>query len=314
MSIYDTSYTKPNSVFGFKKEKALCPQCGRRSFNLQTLNGKIIDERVGSCDHANKCGYIYRAADYFRKNPGLRIKTEQTPYTPPPQKPPSFMDSLLPDAYRSNASGFVNYLLKVFPIDRVIKVADDYKLGANKYGNVIFWQIDMQSRCRSGKVVSYKSDGHRGEYMTWMHSVLKLESFNLSQVLFGEHLLTQDTKSPICLVESAKSAVIGSIVQPELIWLSTEGASNWNIDKLLPLRQRHVVVIPDLWKEPPTGKKDWHLLVNMLRSMDVDAHYWDKLEQIATPEQREKGWDIADFLLETFNNDQLSRYNQIHCE
>lgn len=314
MSINCTSYTTTNSGFGFKKGKALCPHCGRRSFILQTLNGKIIDEHVGYCDHANSCGYKYPAKEYLRKNPGLCFKAEQVSYTPPPPKPPSFMDQLLPGTYRSNASVFVQFLLSVFPYEQVCQVSDDYKLGADKYGRVIFWQIDIHGRCRTGKVVSYKPDGHRGKYMNWMHSVHKLESFNLAQVLFGEHLLTQDTKSPVCLVESAKSAVIGSIIQPELIWLSTEGASNWNIDKLLPLRQRHVVVIPDLWKEPPSGKKDWHSLVNMLRSMNVDAHYWDKLEQIATPEQREKGWDIADFLIETFNNEQLSRYNQIQCE
>jgi hypothetical protein len=35
--------------------------------------------------------------------------------------------------------------------------------------------------------------------------------------------------------------------------------------------------------------------------MDIDAYYWDELEQNATSDQREKGWDIADFILERFN-------------
>jgi len=299
MSTINTTYTEANLPWGYKKGKEHCPQCGRRSFNLQTKNGKVIDELVGYCDHANSCGYIYRAADYFKRNPGLRFKAEQPTFTPPPARPPSFMDSSLLNTYRSNANSFVQFLLSAFPKETVYQTTEIYKLGADKYGNVIFWQIDKQGRCRGGKIVSYKPDGHRGTYINWMHSALGLKNFNLAQVLFGEHLLSTDTQRPVCLVESAKSAVIGSMVYPDYLWLSTEGAINWNIEKLSPLRQRQVVVIPDLWKRPPTGKKDWHSLVNVLRAMGIDAHYWDKLEQIATPEQREKGWDIADFLLET---------------
>jgi hypothetical protein len=301
MSTIYTTYTDAYSAWGYKKGKECCPKCGRKSFNLQTKYGQVIDKSVGYCDHANSCGHSYRAAEYFRRNTNNRFMNEQASFTPPQTRLPSYMDSSLPANYRSNTSSFVQFLLGVFPKDMVYQASEAYKLGSDGYGNVIFWQIDIQNRCRAGKIVSYKPDGHRGKYLNWMHSVLKLKDFNLAQALFGEHLLSMDLKSPICLVESAKSAVIGSVVRPEYLWLSTEGAINWNIEKLSSLRQRRVIVIPDLWNKPPKGKNDWHLLVNVLRSMDIDAYYWDELEQNATSEQREKGWDIADFILERFN-------------
>jgi hypothetical protein len=46
--------------------------------------------------------------------------------------------------------------------------------------------------------------------ISWVHSVLKLPNYNLSQCFFGEHLLIDTTKT-VAIVESEKTAVIASV-------------------------------------------------------------------------------------------------------
>jgi len=291
--------------FGYSKLKVFCPHCGRKSFNLQTLDGEVISDTVGYCDHSNSCSYSYFAKEYFKQNPNLhKIEYHLKKVFEP--KVPSFMEESLIQKYRSNESGIIKYLLTIFPTKAVYKVAEQYKLGSYNNGNVIFWQIDEQGRCRTGKIVSYGSDGHRNGYMNWMHTTLKLTDFNLVQSLFGAHLLALEPEKTVCLVESAKSAIIGAIVNPNYLWLSTEGATNWRMEKLLPLRHRKVIVYPDLWKNPPKGKCDWHKLVDLLMSIGAKASYCDILEQISTQEQRDGGYDLADFILNEFKKNENS--------
>lgn len=78
-------------------------------------------------------------------------------------------------------------------------------------------------------------DGHRvknGQTSTvdWIHSLLKrrhelAEEWQLSQCLFGEHLLNTYPDKVVVLVESEKSAVIGSAIFPGYVWLATGGKS-----------------------------------------------------------------------------------------
>ena len=75
-------------------------------------------------------------------------------------------------------------------------MVDDYKIGTAKDTSCIFWQIDSLKRVRTGKLIRY-ANGHRykGNGGTnWAHSKLKLEGFNLSQVVFGAHLINKGPK------------------------------------------------------------------------------------------------------------------------
>ena len=71
---------------------------------------------------------------------------------------------------------------------------EDYRLGATRDGAVIFWQIDRENKVRTGKVMQYNPEDGQTSAVNWIHSILKrqrvlAEEWQLSQCLFGEHLL-----------------------------------------------------------------------------------------------------------------------------
>ena len=105
-------------------------------------------------------------------------------------------------------------------------------MGATRDGSVIFWQIDRTGKVRTGKVMQYNpEDGHRikggqTSAVNWIHSILKSSVCwqrigNYPNAVFGEHLLKTHPDKVVVLVESEKSAVIGSAIFPDYVWLAT---------------------------------------------------------------------------------------------
>lgn len=71
---------------------------------------------------------------------------------------------------------------------------------------------------------------------------------------FGEHLLKTHPDKVVVLVESEKSAVIGSAIFPDYVWLATGGKSQMREEKLRVLSGRTVLLFPDAdayaeWKQ-----------------------------------------------------------------
>lgn len=94
----------------------------------------------------------------------------------------------------------------------------------------------------------------------------------------------------VALVEAEKTAVICSAVFPEFLWLATGGLGQFN-DRVKVLLGRQVIAFPDLgacdiWRKKA---KDYPLL---------DITVSDYLEKNATPQQREMGADLADWVVE----------------
>ncbi|MDD4033515.1 MAG: DUF6371 domain-containing protein, partial [Bacteroidales bacterium] len=183
-----------------------------------------------------------------------------------------------------------------------------------KSRDVIFYQIDTEGRCRTGKIMKYdRETGHRikderiGGRITWVHSILKQsgdpklrlpDRWELTQCLFGEHLLRQYPLKHVALVESEKTAVICSSFWPEYIWLATGGKSQLN-DRLQVLRGRKVVAFPDVdgffeWKE------------KLSRVPEVEIVVSDVLEKHATVEDRACHVDIADLLIRQHRKEHIA--------
>ena len=198
-------------------------------------------------------------------------------------------------------SDLVTFLRTV--IDPVVLegLIDDYRIGVTKSKATIFFQIDVQGRCRTGKIMMYDPEtGHRIKdpdvpgRVTWVHSMMKKagmlpENWELSQCLFGEHLLPLYPDKPVGLVESEKTAVIAAGLMPKYLWLATDGKSGLN-ERLNVLRGRKVIAWPVVdgfqeWTDKLAGFTELAITVSPL------------LQQVASPEDFAAHIDIADWLI-----------------
>lgn len=296
MNEYHYSLEKYNPTIG----KKICPDCGHRTFVRYTSNDRneFLHDTVGRCDREDKCGYHKKPKDFFQENPTYQVEQPivyQNVKSKTVQIPKYIDDETVASTlgqYGSNA--FVQGLIDVFGQNEVMKAVNKYKIGTRIESDdeVIFWQIDRKRNCRSGKVMSYdRATIKRGKTVSWMHSILGLKDFNLSQCLFGEHLITSK-HDPVIVVESEKSAIIGAIVIPEYIWVATGGKSSGVADKLKVLKGHKVTLVPDI-----DATEAWKNLIDEnteLQGMVVNEY----LFYVATEEQRKNQYDIADFLLD----------------
>ena len=288
-----------------KASRHKCPKCGDNfSFALYIdESGKMINRNVGRCNHESSCGYHYTPKQFFTDNPTENYTPVET--KPVERKPMGTIPFEYVEKSVSYKSNFVYFLCSLF--DRcslesptIERVMQGYLLGATKDGDVIYWQIDQKKRVRTGKVMKYdKNTGKRVKELggvNWIHSLMKKkkllpEDFNLTQCLFGEHLLKVHPTKTVALVESEKSALIASGVYPEYIWLATGGKSQLSIEKLKVLRGRTIIMFPDAgcfeyWGEKAKGLES---IAKVIIS--------DLLEKNATPEDLANGIDIADWLI-----------------
>jgi hypothetical protein len=135
-----------------------------------------------------------------------------------------------------------------------------------------------------------------------------LESYRESETkvscLFGEHLLGKYPANPVALVEAPKTAIYGTLYFgfPErptnLIWLAAYNLSSLTIEKCRELSGRKVFLFPDLSANGHAYKL-WAEKARQLNEVVPGAKFEvsDFLEKGASPTDRLKGCDLADFLI-----------------
>ncbi len=130
-------------------------------------------------------------------------------------------------------------------------------------------------------------------HVTWVHSLLRLNDFNLQQCLFGEHLLSERPNDPVALVESEKSAIIASWYLPQYVWLATGGKHGcFNETALRCLCGRQVTLFPDLG-----ATVHWRGKMELMKRLGIDVSLFDFMELNASVDEQTEGLDIADYLL-----------------
>ena len=131
--------------------------------------------------------------------------------------------------------------------------------------------------------------------INWLHSVLKRKKklpkdWQLTQCLFGEHLLPRYPDKTVALVESEKTAIICSALMPQYLWLATGGKSGLTPERLSALKGRKVIVFPDT-----DAFKDWQQKTFNLPHLEIRISCL--LEDNATPEEKAAHIDLADWIL-----------------
>ena len=299
-----------------KQSRLTCPQCGRHHCFTPYVdnNDKIIGEQYGRCDHESSCGYVlYPPSEedwrdytpqYRRREPQRKSRVVTKPKIKP--IPASKLGIIPPDIVQktvcsSKRSDFVTFLLTLFDEETVSRLISEYQIGVTKAGDAIFYQIDQNGRCRTGKVMKYNpatgkrvKDESSPTAITWVHSLLKQQGvlpseWELTQCLFGEHLLRRYPDKLVCLVESEKTAIICSGVAPECVWLATGGKGQLN-DRIEILDGRKILAIPDV-----DGYDTWYEKARERPYLSITV--CDYIQTKAGEDDREAHIDLADIVI-----------------
>ncbi|MFZ4399907.1 MAG: DUF6371 domain-containing protein [Bacteroidales bacterium] len=305
----------------------LCPQCGKKEFTLyiDSETGDFIHPTVGRCNRENNCGYHYKPKQFFEDN---KIEScDRYVYNPNHKqiiqktKVPDFIPFSIFKASLKNYenNNFVIFLITVFGELTTKHLIEKYFIATSRHwqGATAFYQIDKENKIRTAKVILYnpvtgKRQKQPFDHVNWLHSILKLDDFVLSQCLFGEHLLTDKTKT-IAIVESEKTAIIASAYFPDFIWLATGGKNNMKPELFKNLQNRKVVFFPDLKAFDLWSVKAKELGLNNYSISDL-------LETKASEEDKKQGLDLADYLLK-YNHNQFhlkalikQQFSKLHPE
>ncbi len=260
--------------------------------------GNFVVYPKGSCYKCFKCGEKGGVIDFLMKHARLSYPdairwlgkkysidtdTKDFKYTPPPPKPkaPPLKELNLPmsmakqkmDVTGDNLVQWIRTGINWDTVQRhrVEEVLRDYMVGHSRQGHTIFWQIDDEQHVRTGKMMKYKTDGHRDKVSSWnfdyIHSMLsrkKNESdpwpypqfFNPDThearlTYFGMHLIDRFSKTAtINIVESEKTALLMAIAygnHASQVWMACGGLEMLSRERMAPIinRQRRIVLYPD---------------------------------------------------------------------
>ena len=266
-------------------------------------------------------------------------------YTPPPARPaPPPLDLLVLPKHlmagtlidtalaQDNLVRWIRTGIKWDTIQRkrVEEMLGLYCVGHGKHGHTIFWQIDEQGRLRTGKMMKYRTDGHRDKQAAWnfdfIHATLRRHRdpvtgestdeppypfphlFNPDKqeaqvTFFGYHLLNhwkrKDIAQTVCIVESEKTALLMAIAygnHAKQVWIACGGLEMLTRERLKPIidQGRRIILYPDR-----DGIEKWRIKMEQLHydRMTIDTRpvtdWWQ-------PCDGEKA-DIADVVIRYIN-------------
>lgn len=261
-----------------RSSRYTCPKCNRahcltRYINTET--GQYIHTSVGICNHANSCGYKLSPKQYYDMNPDqikyIGTRTNNNFYDRNRKKeikPIKSIDKKHLFDSLGKGSNFHSFLGSLFTKQEVSNTIRNYFIGGCEDGRVKFWQIDAQARLRTAKLIQYDPlTGKRrkdeavnlsADYssvrftppVAWEHSDLIKKglldkNWQLTQCLFGEHLINKYPHKPIIIVEGEKTAIILSIYLPQFNIMATGGLMALNSQKIRPIRDSIIIAFPD---------------------------------------------------------------------
>ena len=271
--------------------------------NNPSLNSKDKKDTMDKIDHNPRRDAIYRVSLLDESSSTKSSSTKEI--TPIKQINKIYLKKTF-----GKESNFLTFLKNTFPEDVVEQVILDYFLSGTKNKSVIYWQIDKEGRIRTGKIMQYNPETGRRikseklkiksekPSISWVHSELKRKGilpmdWQLTQCLFGEHLITKYPQKPIMLVESEKTAIIMTCFHPCFIWLATGGLQNLKKEKIYSIQKSNIIAYPDL-KCYELWKAKAEKINQEIGSKIIVSHY---LEELANEEQKAQGLDIADLYL-----------------
>lgn len=217
----------------------------------------------------------------------------------PPDLVPSFHSlELLNEMYfeKPQIDNLTTFLQRHFSQHEVFEVIQNYFItGVGHFwkNSTGFWQIDEKNKIHACKVMLYdESTGKRIKkpynHINWLHKAFKDSEFELSQCLFGLHLINEDYEKTVAIVESEKTAIIMSILMPDFIWIATGSKQNLKYELFKPIKKRNIVLFPDKGEYSYWLKK-----ATELNEIGFKISISELIEQT----NFDNGFDLVDFYL-----------------
>lgn len=318
-------------------KKYICPKCNKKRFvrYLDTMSQELLPIEFGRCDREVECQYFndpYTSgyAEEILKNEQGKENNLNKNWMP------KFIDKPQPkqetvffnfEVFKKTLSNydkniFIQNLVKNIPFpftaEQVTKVIELYRLGTiskgYRAGAVTFPFIDKLNNIRTVQVKQFDKENHT-KSTDFLHSILE-KHFKKSDIdlpewlsqylnqdsrvscLFGEHLINRYPDKVIALVEAPKTAIYGSLYFPQYLWLAVYNKSSYSYQKIKVLSGRKILVFPDLSKDGNTFKEWEEKSLKFEKSIkDTRFIVSDLLEELAPKKDKDKGNDIADFLI-----------------
>jgi len=301
---------------GSKKFTCPNPDCHRKSFvryiDLEK-NNQYLNDNVGRCDHQLSCGYHYKPKQYFDDN---KIGSQKLTYIPKLtiNSEPKYKSYINPDLLqkytkKARENNFLKFLLSLFDEEVVKEVLQNYLIGTSFYwyGATIFWQIDEKINIRTGKVMLYNSETGKQvkkpfNHVNWIHKTESLLNFNLSQCLFGLHLINEYPNKTIAIVKREKTAVIMSIVYSSYLWLACGSLNMIKESIFSPIFNKKIILFPDISQKNKSGLTAydlWKDKANQLNLKGYDIKVSKTLYSKASNREKKEGYDVADYFIES---------------
>ena len=245
--------------------------------------------------------------------PFVQISRPAIVYTPTY----NFIELTIIKRLQGNRNTFVDFLHTLFDSPKVAAAVERYCIGGDSQCRTIFPNLDQEGRCVGGAVIPYLPNGHRDKSKgaSNIHAELKRKDkthpTQADQVLFGSHLLRLYPSASVGIVESQKSAVILSVIYPNLIWLATAGMTNFNARLLAPIYDRNVIAYPDV-----NGVQVWTQRAKDLPFKNIRVSDWwryaqdekeDICDVVIRAVQEEKApYNIPDFIIGHFKQEAVT--------
>jgi hypothetical protein len=222
--------------------KIVTPCCKKNNKDGKFASYKGFEEQAfGYCHSCGKTTLpmkldaISKNQNHFKPIASNVISTQKLSFIP---------ESIIWKSYINKPiNNLSKYLLANYPSKKVQSTLVDYVLGSNPNCGTVFWYINKQLRVQKSKICFYNTSGKRTNKFYVPYKNDKGYRF----CLYGEHLLLDHSYNQIVLlVESEKTAIVGSIVIPEYTWLAYSGINGLTDEKIKTLKGYKVVIIPDL--------------------------------------------------------------------
>ncbi len=300
LGIMKENYKYSLEKYSGSKSRFVCPNCKKREYTrfINTETREYLSYEFGRCNRIIKCGYFKypnQENNFIYEKNKVSVESEI-----------EYLDKKVYQYFES--TNFNNPLFiffkSYFDESKIEKILDLYKVKTEKLNGdylTIFPQLDFEFNLRTIKKMKYNSQtGKRSKsFFQWYNP----KKSNLKQCLFGLHLLIHPEfkKSKIIIVESEKTALLGMLYfKNKYLFLATGGLMNLTKDKLKPLENREVILMPDL---SPIDSKNlafdyWKTKSEKFSNeLNCSISISSLLEENASDLEKNNQEDLGDFIL-----------------